>query len=68
MRAIVEGDLFLSARSSSFLLLLSLFFSHSESCLKVKFLVGKGDVLGEGEKKKENEKKKEDIFEKNEKT
>ena len=41
VRAIVEGDLFLSARSSFFLLLLSSFFSsRSEPCLEIGILVG----------------------------
>ena len=47
---IVEGDLFLSARSSFFFLssffLLSFFFSHPESCLKIEILGRKSDVLG----------------------
>ena len=52
MHAIVEGDLFLSARSSSFFLLCSFFFfllSSSltqDSCLKIQIFVGKSDVLG----------------------
>ena len=36
VRAIVEGELFQSARSSSFFLLSSFFFSHPESCLDMK--------------------------------
>ena len=42
MRAIVEGDLFLSR-----ILLSSFFFSHPESCLKIKIFVRKSGVLGE---------------------
>ena len=41
VRAILKGDLFLSARSSSFILLSSFFFSHSDSCLKIKKTEGK---------------------------
>ena len=42
VRAIVEGDLFLSARSSSFLLL------SLESCLKISIVVGKKRCFREG--------------------
>ena len=57
-RAIVEGDLFLSARSS-FSSLLSFFFSHPESSLKMKIFVRTGDVLGVegGEREMKNMKK-----------
>ena len=47
VRAIVEGDLFQSARSSSFFFLLSsFFFSHPESCLEIVFR--KSDVFKGG--------------------
>ena len=47
VRAIVEGDLLLSARSFlSFFFLLSFFFSHPESRLEIKSFLGKSDVLG----------------------
>ena len=50
VRAIVEGDLFLSARSSFFFLLFPSFFflllSHPESSLKSKIFVGRNSVLG----------------------
>ena len=50
VRAIVEGDLFLSARSSFFFFLLSSFVSHPESCLKLRIFMKKkkNDVLGDG--------------------
>ena len=52
VRAIVEGDLFRSARSSFLLLLLLshfFFFSHPESCLKIKVFARKSDVSGRRE-------------------
>ena len=73
MRAIVERDLFLSARSLSSLSSLSSFlFLLSDSCLKLKICAGKNDVSGEspevpgrgaaggggGEMKKKTKKKK----------
>ena len=60
VRAIVEGDLFLSARSS-FFLLLSFFFSHPESCLKIQIFCSKKRCFrrrgGEGRKNEEKGKK-----------
>ena len=59
--AIVEGDLFLSARSCFFFLLFSSFFSHPESCLKIEIFVGRSDVLGwrrRGELKKQEKNRK----------
>ena len=74
VRAIVEGDLFLSARSIFFLsffvcffhsfILSFFFFSHPQSFLRIKIFVGRTDVLGEAprgrnSKKKKNAKKEE---------
>ena len=70
MRAIVEGDLFLSARSSFFL---SFFFSHPDSCLKIKIFVVKTMFLGRpgghqgGTGEEKTEKKNEKMKQKNEK-
>ena len=43
-----KGDLFLSARSSFFFLLLSSSLTQNRA-LKLRFFVGKGDVLGGGD-------------------
>ena len=60
MRAIVEGDLFLSARSSFFFLS---FFSHSESCSKIQFFKEKRCFRGgPGERRKEMKKEKNRFF------
>ena len=69
MRAIAEGDLFLSARSSFFFLPPS--FLTQNRALKLRFLQEKSDVLGKltpapQRNKKKHEKQKK-IYEKNEK-
>ena len=69
MHSIVEGDLFLSARSSFFLsfffsFFLSFFFPHPASYLKIKIFVVKNDVFGEAWEGRERETEKKEKHEK----